>query len=57
METALTRLQLAELLLEHFPEERAEAMEHLDLAIGKFRDMEMQPSLEHALRHMEVLGA
>ena len=38
-EIALTRLQLAELLLEHYPDERAEAMEHLDFAIGEFRDM------------------
>ena len=48
-EMALTRLQLAELLLEHYPDERAEAMEHLDLAIPEFRDMKMQPPLERAL--------
>jgi hypothetical protein len=51
----LTRLQLAELLLEHYPDERAEAMEHLDFAIGEFRDMKMQPSLERALRRREIL--
>lgn len=56
-EIALTRLQLAELLLEHYPDERAEAMEHLDFALGEFRDMKMQPSLERALRHREVLRA
>ena len=56
-EIALTRLQLAELLLEHYPDERAEAMEHLDFAIGEFRDMKMQPSLERALRHREILRA
>ncbi len=38
-ETALTRLQLAELLLEHYPEERSEVLEHLDFAISEFRVM------------------
>ena len=56
-EIALIRLQLAELLLEHYPDERAEAMEHLDFAIGEFRDMKMQPSLERALSHREILKA
>ena len=56
-EIALTRLQLAELLLEHYPEEKAEALEHLDFAIAEFRDMKMQPSLERALKHKEILGA
>ena len=31
--------------------------EHLDFAIGEFRDMKMQPSLEGALRHREILRA
>jgi len=56
-ELALTRLQLAELLLEHYPDEKPEALEHLDFAIGEFRDMKMQPSLERALKHKEILGA
>jgi len=56
-ELALTRLQLAELLLEHYPEEKKEALEHLDFAIKEFREMKMQPSLERALRHKEILGA
>jgi len=34
-----------------------EALEHLDFAINEFRDMKMQPSLERALRHKEILGA
>ena len=34
--TALTHLQLAELLLEHYPDERPEAMVHLDFVIGEF---------------------
>jgi tetratricopeptide (TPR) repeat protein len=56
-ELALTHLQLAELLLEHYPKERAEALEHLDFAIAEFQDMKMQPSLERALRHKEILKA
>jgi tetratricopeptide (TPR) repeat protein len=56
-ELALTRLQLAELLLEHYPNEKKEALEHLDFAIKEFREMKMQPSLERALRHKEILKA
>jgi tetratricopeptide (TPR) repeat protein len=56
-ELALTRLQLAELLLEHYPKERAEALEHVDFAISEFRDMKMRPWLERALRHKEILKA
>ena len=56
-EIALTRLELAELLLEHYPDLRAEALEHLDFAIGEFREMKMQPALEQALRHKGLLGA
>jgi len=44
-------------LLEHYPPERAEAVEHLDFAIAEFRDMKMQPSLERALRHRGLLKA
>jgi tetratricopeptide (TPR) repeat protein len=56
-ELALTRLQLAELLLEHYPNEKKEALEHLDFAIKEFREMKMQPSLERALRHKDILKA
>jgi tetratricopeptide (TPR) repeat protein len=56
-ELALTRLQLAELLLEHYQDEKKEALEHLDFAIKEFREMKMQPSLERALKHKEILGA
>jgi len=56
-EIAITRLQLTELLQEHYPEEKPEALEHLDFAINEFREMKMQPSLERALRHKEILGA
>jgi class 3 adenylate cyclase/tetratricopeptide (TPR) repeat protein len=54
---ALTRLELAELLLEHYPDEKAEAIEHLDFAIREFLEMKMQPSLEQALSRREILGA
>ena len=56
-ELALTRLQLAELLLEHYPNEKKEAVEYLDFCIKEFREMKMQPSLERALRHKELLKA
>jgi tetratricopeptide (TPR) repeat protein len=56
-ELALTRLQLAELLLERYPKERATALEHLDFAISEFRDMKMRPWLERALRHKDILKA
>jgi tetratricopeptide (TPR) repeat protein len=56
-ELALTRLQLAELFLEHSPKKRVEALEHLDFAISEFRDMKMRPWLERALRHKEILKA
>jgi serine/threonine protein kinase/tetratricopeptide (TPR) repeat protein len=47
-EIALTRFQLAELLLEHFPQEKTEAKAHLDFALEEFNEMKMQPSLEKA---------
>jgi hypothetical protein len=56
-ELALTRLQLAELLFEHYAKERAGALEHLDFAISEFRAMKMRPWLERALRHKEILKA
>ncbi len=56
-EIALTRLQLAELLPEHYPGEKSEAQEDLDFSIGESREMKMQPSLERALKHKEILGA
>ena len=49
-ELALSRLQLAELTLEHYPSEQKEALKHLDVAVKEFREMNMQPSLEKALR-------
>ena len=37
-----------ELLLDHYPDERDEAAEHLGFAITELREMKMQPSLEKA---------
>jgi tetratricopeptide (TPR) repeat protein len=47
-EIALTRFQLAELLFEHYFDEKDTAREHLNFAIDEFKDMKMQPSLEKA---------
>ena len=43
-EIALTRLQLAELLLQHYPDERATAVERLNFAIAELRDVKMTVS-------------
>jgi hypothetical protein len=56
-ELALSRLELAELLLKHYPQEKSEAIAHLDFVIPEFRDMKMQSYLEKALRHKEILKA
>ena len=56
-EIALIRLDLAELLLEEYPDEHITAIEHLDFAIAELRDMKMQPALERALRHRGLLKA
>ncbi|MGD0661727.1 MAG: hypothetical protein ABSD38_27000 [Syntrophorhabdales bacterium] len=56
-EIALTRLELAELLLEHYPDGKAEAIDRLDFAIGELREMKMQPALERALKDRETLKA
>jgi tetratricopeptide (TPR) repeat protein len=56
-EIALTRLGLAVLLLDHYPEERSQAIEHLDFAIGEFQDMKMEPALRQALKRKEILKA
>ena len=56
-EIALTRLQLAELLLESYRDERTEALEHLEFAIDELREMKMQPSLERAIELREKLDS
>jgi len=47
---------LAELLFDHFPAERPEALKHLVFVIPEFRGMKMAPSLEHALALRERVG-
>src|SRR6185295_14187095 len=49
-ETALVRLAIARTLYEHYPEERADAAEHLRFALAEFQAMKMQPALEEAMR-------
>jgi len=49
-EAAICAYHLAKLLLEHFPEERAEAASLLDTAIPEFQDMGMPVYLEEAMR-------
>jgi tetratricopeptide (TPR) repeat protein len=56
-ELALSRLGLAELILDYYPNEKKEALEHLDFAIKEFREMKMQPSMERALRRKDILKA
>ena len=48
---------IANPLLEHYPEERAKALEQLDFTIAEFPDTNMQPTLECALRHNDILKA
>jgi tetratricopeptide (TPR) repeat protein len=56
-EVALSDLGLAEVLLDHYPDEHDAAIEHLDFAIAEFRDMKMQPALERALGRRGLLKA
>lgn len=56
-ERAITRLSLAELLLDHYPDEHTAAIEHLDFAIAELRDMKMRPALERALGRRGLLKA
>jgi tetratricopeptide (TPR) repeat protein len=56
-ELALAHLTLAEVLLAGPEEQQAEAQAHLDVAIDDLRAMNMQPSLERALRHKGLLHA
>jgi len=49
-ELALLHLDLAELLLDHYSDERTEALMHLNFAITEFQVMKMAPALQRALR-------
>jgi DNA-binding CsgD family transcriptional regulator len=52
---ALIHLDLAKLLLVHYPDEHAKGLEHLVTAIAELRDMKMQPDLDLALKLQENL--
>jgi tetratricopeptide (TPR) repeat protein len=54
---ALSHFDLAELLLDHYPNERDLALKHLDIAIEALRQMKMQPALERALGRRGLLKA
>ena len=54
-ELALSRLGLAQILLDHYPDECDVAIEHLDFTIAEFLDMKMQPALERALGRRGLL--
>jgi DNA-binding CsgD family transcriptional regulator len=48
-ELALIHLDIAALLLDHYPSEKTQAVDYLRMAIGEFELMHMQPSLDRAL--------
>ncbi|MGD0663401.1 MAG: hypothetical protein ABSD38_35620 [Syntrophorhabdales bacterium] len=56
-EIALTRLEFAELHLDHYADEKVESFQHLDFAISELRKNEDAPAPEGALRHQENFRA
>ncbi len=56
-ETALTRLQLAELMFDQYPAEELEARQHLDFATTEFQDVKMKSSLERVLELRESIAS
>jgi DNA-binding CsgD family transcriptional regulator/tetratricopeptide (TPR) repeat protein len=55
-ELALTRLQFAELLLIHYPDQEKEALELLTSAVKDLDKMKMRPSLKHAFDLILSIG-
>jgi tetratricopeptide (TPR) repeat protein len=55
-ETALTQLELAALLLEHYPADRAAALTYLARAGAEFEAMGMRPALERAAHLRDRFG-
>ena len=55
-ELALTRLQLAELLLNHYPDGEKEALALLTSSVKDLDEMKMRPSLEHAFDIILSIG-
>jgi class 3 adenylate cyclase len=49
VETALTHFGLARVLFEHFPEDKAAALEHLNIATQEAQAMKMKPLLDDCL--------
>lgn len=47
-ELALIHMDIAEVLVDHYPSETAQASDHLQTAISEFEAMHMQPSLDRA---------
>ena len=44
-------------IIQHYLQKKSEAIAHLDFTIKEYREEKMQPSLERALRHKEILKA
>ena len=44
-------------MLLHCADEKREALKHWDFAIKEFQGMKIQPPLERALRHNDILKA
>jgi non-specific serine/threonine protein kinase len=53
-ELALSRLDLAELMFDHFPDEHQVALEQLRSAVSELEAMHMQPALERARARHEL---
>jgi hypothetical protein len=47
-EIAITRYEISRLLLENYPEEKKEALAHLDFALQEFNAMKMTPFIQRA---------
>jgi DNA-binding NarL/FixJ family response regulator len=55
-ELALSRLELAELLLDHFPTDASLALEHLHAAAAEFDALDMRPALARAQRRLDEVA-
>ena len=49
--------QLDEIILEHYPVKKKEALEHLGFAINEFHEMKVLPMPERTFRHKGMLKA
>jgi hypothetical protein len=55
MNTGIYQNQCAEVLLDHYPKEKKEALEHLDFAFKEYHEMKLQSALERVLRQKGIL--